>query len=92
VAAGWAIDLFIGHESRTHDDLEIVVARASFAAARAALPELRGPRCASWPPRGPQEVPLCREKIRGRDSRPLGAAMDSAASASSPAEPGCVGR
>jgi hypothetical protein len=40
VAAGWAIDLFIGRESRTHDDLEIVVARTSFGAVRAALPEL----------------------------------------------------
>jgi Aminoglycoside-2''-adenylyltransferase len=40
VAAGWAIDLFAGRESRAHDDLEIVVARASFGAVRAALPEL----------------------------------------------------
>ena len=40
VAAGWAIDLFIGGESRTHEDLEIVVARTSFDAIRAALPEL----------------------------------------------------
>jgi hypothetical protein len=39
VAAGWAIDLFAGRESRAHDDLEIVVARASFGAVRAALPE-----------------------------------------------------
>jgi len=40
VAAGWAIDLFVGRESRAHDDLEIVVARPSFGAVRAALPEL----------------------------------------------------
>jgi hypothetical protein len=40
VAAGWAIDLFIGRESRIHEDLEIVVARTSFGAVRAALPEL----------------------------------------------------
>ena len=40
VAAGWAIDLFIGRESRTHDDLEIVVAGTSFGAVRTALPEL----------------------------------------------------
>jgi hypothetical protein len=40
VAAGWAIDLFIGGESRTHEDLEIAVARADFGAVRAALPEL----------------------------------------------------
>ena len=40
MAAGWAIDLFAGRESRAHDDLEIVVARASFGAVRAALPEL----------------------------------------------------
>jgi hypothetical protein len=40
VAAGWAIDLFLGGQPRAHDDLEIVVDRASFAAVRAALPEL----------------------------------------------------
>jgi hypothetical protein len=40
VAAGWAIDLFVGRESRAHDDLEIVVARPSFGAVRAVLPEL----------------------------------------------------
>jgi hypothetical protein len=40
VAAGWAIDLFVGRESRTHDDLEIAIARANFGAVRAALPEL----------------------------------------------------
>jgi Aminoglycoside-2''-adenylyltransferase len=40
VAAGWAIDLFLGGEPRAHDDLEIVVDRASFAAVRAALPDL----------------------------------------------------
>ena len=30
VAAGWAIDLFLGEESREHEDLEIAVPRARF--------------------------------------------------------------
>jgi hypothetical protein len=40
VAAGWAIDLFVGLESRAHEDLEIAVGRTSFGAIRTALPEL----------------------------------------------------
>ena len=39
-AAGWAIDLFLGGEPRSHDDLEIVVRREGFPAVQAALPEL----------------------------------------------------
>ena len=45
VAAGWAIDLFVGHESRAHEDLEIVVARTSFDAGTttfSAAPGARG--------------------------------------------------
>jgi len=48
VAAGWAIDLFAGRESRAHDDLEIVVARASFGAVRAALPSSPGSAQELW--------------------------------------------
>lgn len=40
VAAGWAIDLFLGGEPREHEDLEIIVNRSCFEAVRAALPEL----------------------------------------------------
>ena len=31
VAAGWALDLFLGREGREHEDLEIAVARDRFA-------------------------------------------------------------
>ncbi|MGN6330478.1 MAG: nucleotidyltransferase domain-containing protein [Motilibacteraceae bacterium] len=45
VAGGWAIDLFRGHrdpslQPRAHDDLEIAVPAAGFAAVRAALADL----------------------------------------------------
>jgi hypothetical protein len=37
VVGGWAIDLFIGRETRPHGDLEIAVARADFPAVRPAF-------------------------------------------------------
>jgi len=40
VAAGWAVELHVGGEPRVHEDLEIAIARSSFPAVRAALPEL----------------------------------------------------
>lgn len=40
VAAGWAIELYAGGEPRVHEDLELAIARSSFPAVRAALPEL----------------------------------------------------
>ncbi len=40
VAAGWAIELYVGDEPRAHEDLELAIARSSFPAVRAALPEL----------------------------------------------------
>lgn len=40
VAGGWALDLFVADEPRSHPDIEIVVARGSLAAVQAALPEL----------------------------------------------------
>ena len=40
VAAGWAIDLFVGRERRDHEDLEIGVPADRFAEVAAALPEL----------------------------------------------------
>ena len=39
VVGGWAIDLFLGAETRHHEDLEIAVPRADFAAIRAQLAE-----------------------------------------------------
>ena len=39
VVGGWAIDLFLGTETRRHDDLEIAVCREDFAAIRAHLAE-----------------------------------------------------
>lgn len=40
VAAGWAIDLFLGFERREHDDLELAVPSARFREVAAALNEL----------------------------------------------------
>jgi hypothetical protein len=40
IAAGWAIDLFLGYERREHEDLEIAVPATRFAEVEAALPEL----------------------------------------------------
>ena len=40
VAAGWAVDLFVGHERRDHEDLEIAVPDDAFARVRARLAEL----------------------------------------------------
>ena len=37
VVAGWAIDLFLGQPTRSHEDLEICVPRSAFAAVRARL-------------------------------------------------------
>src|SRR5688572_25089650 len=37
VVGGWAIDLFLGHETRPHEDLEIAILRADFAVIRARL-------------------------------------------------------
>ena len=37
VAAGWAIDLFLGEELREHEDLEIAVPRARFSEIATAL-------------------------------------------------------
>lgn len=40
VAAGWAVDLFAGQQTRPHDDIEIAVPAAGFGDVRAALGEL----------------------------------------------------
>jgi hypothetical protein len=37
VAGGWALDLWLGHETRVHEDLEIAVPRSSFAEIREAF-------------------------------------------------------
>ncbi len=37
VVGGWAIDLWLGRETRMHDDLEIAILRKDFAAVRARL-------------------------------------------------------
>jgi hypothetical protein len=37
VVGGWAIDLFLGHQTRPHSDLEIAVARSDFPEIRACL-------------------------------------------------------
>jgi len=38
VAGGWAIDLFLGHETRTHADLDIALLRGTEPSLRQALP------------------------------------------------------
>jgi hypothetical protein len=40
VAAGWAIDLFVGYERRAHDDLEIAAPAHAFSDVQAALDDL----------------------------------------------------
>jgi hypothetical protein len=40
VAGGWALELFAGSVNRAHDDLEIVIAEADFAAVKRILVEL----------------------------------------------------
>ncbi len=52
VAAGWAIDLWLGGEPREHEDLEIAAARETFAAVRGALP-----RSTRSPPAGSATSP-----------------------------------
>ena len=37
VAGGWALDLWLGHATRDHEDLELAIPRAQFAAIRAAF-------------------------------------------------------
>jgi hypothetical protein len=56
VAAGWAIDLFLGGQRREHEDLEIAVPAARFAEVAAALaeyelfvPGLLDDRHVAWP-------------------------------------------
>ena len=40
VSAGWALDLFVGHQTREHEDLEIALPEDQFEILRRALPEL----------------------------------------------------
>lgn len=40
VVAGWAVDLFLGEQTRDHDDLELGIPRVAFAALRAELSDL----------------------------------------------------
>jgi hypothetical protein len=40
VAAGWSIDLFLGRQTREHEDLEVAVPHTRFAEVAAALPDL----------------------------------------------------
>ena len=40
VAGGWSLDLFLGYQSRSHEDLEVAVPAAGFPAIRDALAEL----------------------------------------------------
>jgi hypothetical protein len=40
VVGGWAIDLFVGHETRAHGDLEIAILRDDLTAVRLALDDL----------------------------------------------------
>ncbi|WP_249021619.1 nucleotidyltransferase domain-containing protein [Conexibacter sp. S30A1] len=40
VAGGWAIDLFVGFQSREHEDLEVVTSRGGLALFQSAMPEL----------------------------------------------------
>jgi len=61
IAAGWAVDLFRGEQSRTHGDLEVGVPATHFALLRPLFPELD-----FWVPAGDGVlVPLTAETLAG---------------------------
>jgi hypothetical protein len=51
IAAGWALELFVGESWRTHQDLEVAVPASRFDEVRAALPELE-----FWVPAGDERL------------------------------------
>ncbi|MFE4512937.1 nucleotidyltransferase domain-containing protein [Kitasatospora sp. NPDC056783] len=59
VAAGWALDLFLGRQSRAHGDLEIAVPAAGFPEIRDRFPEYEFDAVGSgrvWPAPGPEAL------------------------------------
>jgi len=70
VAGGWAIDLFLGHERRAHDDLEIAVPHDRFGEIATALPDLDffivGSGTA-WPLEQPGDIFETHHQTWGRD-------------------------
>ncbi|MFI9787713.1 nucleotidyltransferase domain-containing protein [Kitasatospora sp. NPDC051984] len=55
VAAGWALDLFLGRQTRPHGDLEVAVPAAAFGELRSRFPELEFDAVGSgtvWPAAG----------------------------------------
>ena len=59
VVGGWAVDLFIGEQTREHSDLEVELLRGDFGAARAAVAgfDLFSAGSGAVRPLGPDEVP-----------------------------------
>jgi hypothetical protein len=62
VAGGWALDLFIGHESRSHADIDIAVLRADQTQLRSLLSgrveKVLGRQLAEWSPTEVLELPV----------------------------------
>jgi hypothetical protein len=58
VAAGWAIDLFLGEQTREHGDLEILVPEAHFPALTDRFPE-----CEFWVPGEQKVTPVTPESL-----------------------------
>ncbi|MFG1609129.1 nucleotidyltransferase domain-containing protein [Actinoplanes sp. NPDC049265] len=63
VAGGWAIDLFVGEQTREHGDLEIAVASSFFATVPPRFPELD-----FWVPRGEGKLARMTAETLGGDS------------------------
>ena len=76
VAAGWALDLFLGEQTREHEDLEVAVPRGSFGAVAAALADydvavVGGPGDGSgrrWPLDSPAADVFHQTWVRDRDT------------------------
>jgi hypothetical protein len=63
VAAGWAIDLFLGAQTRAHDDLEIAVASSFFETIPQRFPEMD-----FWVPQGGMKLARMTEEILAGES------------------------
>ncbi|GAA2109393.1 hypothetical protein GCM10009759_50010 [Kitasatospora saccharophila] len=64
VAAGWALDLFLGEQTRPHGDLEVAVPADAFGELRSHLPELAFDavgRGLTWPDAGPEALAATRQ-------------------------------
>lgn len=71
VAGGWAIDLFLGRQTREHGDLEIAIPASAFGAVRAALADYEFDVVGSgqrWPLGSPAFRVMYQTWVRERDT------------------------